>query len=232
MVGGWSLVSCSTSPATPTPDLVATEVAVQKTAAAILTTEASPPAAIVAATDTPPPTATSTLAPPTDTPTPPPTVTSTLAPPTDTPTLPPPPQRKSVPPDGGDRRDEFFGEIVLPEGAEVWEDGSNRRVTLRGNIFFQLKVRDPHKGSYDGAGVKEVQFDIQDSNGSVYKRTERQSGYCVFGGGEPDCNVRRFDDGWGNGHEMNENVEYTAEMRILLESGDELNWRWRFFVAR
>ena len=229
------LLACSTE-ATAPPDLVATEVAVQKTAAAILTADASTAIAVAVITDTPlPPTATFTPEPaaalPSDTPLPP-TATSTLVPPTDTPTLPPPPQRKSVPPDGGDRLDEFYGEIVLPGSAEIRDDGNNRQVIFHNEVYFQLKVRDPHKGSFDGAGVKTVEFDVRDDKGSVYQRTEQHAGYCVFGGGEPDCNIRQFDDGWGNGHQMIENTQYTAEMRILLESGDELNWRWRFFVAR
>ena len=58
-------------------------------------------------------------------------------------------------------------------------------------------------GSTDGAGIESVTFIIRDETGKkVHERTERNAGYCVFGGGEPDCTVWRFSehgDKWPGG---------------------------------
>ena len=62
-------------------------------------------------------------------------------------------------------------------------------------IVFQAEVFDAKSASTDGAGIESVTFTIRDETGEkVHERTERNAGYCVFGGGEPDCTVWRFSE--------------------------------------
>jgi hypothetical protein len=85
-----ALAGCGAEP-TPTPDMVATEVAIQRAAAATLTAEVPPPTDTRWPSPTPPPTDTPV---PTDTPTPVPTPTPT---PSTTPTLSPTPSPTPTP---------------------------------------------------------------------------------------------------------------------------------------
>ena len=74
-------------------------------------------------------------------------------------------------------------------------------------IVFQAEVFDENVGQTDGAGIESVTFTIRDETGEkVHERTERNAGYCVFGGGEPDCTVWRFSehgDKWPDGASLN-----------------------------
>ena len=163
-----------------------------------------------------------------------PTATATPIPPTNTP--PPLPTRKSVPPDGGDLDSRIFrtAKIILPDNAEI-RDGI---VIFRHRIVFQLEVYDPNRGSSDGAGIREVTFTINDPDeGQVHERTERQPGYCVFGGGEPHCNVwvpSEHDDRWPDGDRINNHTTYDVDFRVVLEDDheDDVNWRWSFRLER
>lgn len=175
------------------------------------------------------------VAPPTPTATATPIPTSTPIPPTNTP-IPPPPTRKSVPPDGGDLDSRIFktAKIILPDDAEI----RNGTVIFRHRIVFQLEVYDPNRGSSDGAGIREVRFTINDPNeGRVHERTERQAGYCVFGGGEPHCNVwvlSEHDDRWPDGEKINKDTTYSVDFRVVLEDSNEdnVNWMWSFRIER
>ena len=58
-------------------------------------------------------------------------------------------------------------------------------------MVFRIEVFDANVGVYDGSGIRDVTFKITEENGStVHERTERQAGYCVFGGGEPGGSLR------------------------------------------
>ncbi len=66
-------------------------------------------------------------------------------------------------------------------------NGLEGSVEFSPNFLMRMKVRDPN-GSQDGDGIKRVTFTISDDSGTVYQRTENTAAYCIFGGGEPDCN--------------------------------------------
>jgi hypothetical protein len=84
MLAGWGLLAACVSVPASTPDLVATQVAVERAAAATITAEAPTPTSTLASTPTHTPTSTPTPTPtststPTDTPTPMPTPTMDLS---------------------------------------------------------------------------------------------------------------------------------------------------------
>lgn len=235
--------------AAPTVDQVGTQVAIQRSAAATLTSEATEGQA-VGPTDAPPQTATSlpsTVPPPTDIAAPPPPTdtAAAVAPsptPPSTPTLPPPPSPTSppptptpprfaaVPPDGG--RSELTGLIILPGFAP---DSVQNPVTFRDWLVFRVLAYDPRVGMTDGAGIDTVHISIRREGDShpVYEKTEEQTAYCVFGGGEPDCPVLVFARNQHRWPVTNQPIrEGLHEVDILLttDDGEQEQWIWTFNI--
>lgn len=166
------------------------------------------------------------VAPPT--PTPPPTSTPTPLPPP-----PPPPERVTLPPDGGKDASGLEGQIVIPFNVEVTSDGL---AIFRDRLAFRVEVFDPHEGHHDGAGISEVTITIRDNenNDRVHQRTERTAGYCVFGGGEPDCNVLVLAHNnyrWPDGENM-VSGKYNVNFNIVRDDGSDADWIWSFLLQR
>lgn len=190
------------------------------------------------------------VAPPTPTPLPPtatPTrVAVTLPPP---PATPPPPSATPtrvaplavLPVDGGggdtlnirNGRDVMDGRNVLLPGFEAYE--VNDPMVFRDRIVFQAEVFDSNAGQTDGAGIENVVFTITDPFGDiVHQRTEYNAGYCVFGGGEPDCVVWRFSEHnnrWPGGAAVRDGL-HNVEVFIQPKSGEPVSWFWSFQVER
>ena len=241
-------------------DRVATRVAEEMAVAMTLTaaapapteaptaTPAEPTATIVVPTDTPPPpTAVSTEAPqatpvPTDTPVPVPTNTP-VPPPTNTP---PPPEPTATPiliavlpvDGGGGERPNLRNGHPVKEGRNVALPGfSQAQVTnpmvFRDRAVFQVEVFDSDVGTRDGDGIKNVTFTVTDGSGKqVHERKENNAGYCMFGGGEPECDVWVFADHdykWPDGEPIVDGT-YNVNARINPENGNDVNWGWTFVV--
>jgi hypothetical protein len=217
---------------------IATRVAEDQAVAATLTASAptsqpSPTSTPIAPTNTAAPLPTVTLAPlPTGTP-----LADTATPPPPTPT---PIAIAVLPVDGG--------------GADTPNIRNNnpvkggRNVTLPGftpaeaanpmvfhdRIVFRTEVFDANVGTYDGAGIDDVQFAINDDLGQqVHFRQENNAGYCVFGGGEPDCTVLNLAAAhyrWPAGGTIFP-VNYSVVMDIKPAHGDTVSWVWSFSVA-
>ncbi|MBN1218416.1 MAG: hypothetical protein JXM69_05785 [Anaerolineae bacterium] len=169
-------------------------------------------------------------------PTPTPTLTPTPIPPTPTPIPPQPtlPDRVDVPVDGG--RADLDGHIRIPGFTKEQLKGPDSEVTFRDRLVFQVVAYNPNQGQHDGAGIKEVNIQIFGPNGKVHERTERNAGYCVFGGGEPDCNVFKFDQNnyrWPEeGQPSIENGSHSVEITITTEDNETENWRWSFWIQK
>lgn len=232
----------STAPAEPEPDRVATRVAEELAVAATLTAAAPAPPA---STDVPPtdapveatqPADTAVL--PTDTPPPP---ADTPVPPTDTP---PPPTPTPIliavlPVDGGG------GDVPNIRNNNPVMNGRNlafpgyspgevsEPMIFRDRMVFQAEVFDANVGTNDGDGIDNVQFTILDDRGQkVHFRQENNPGYCVFGGGEPECNVLVFADSgykWPDGETIFP-IFYNVSIDINPQYGDPVNWMWSFAV--
>ncbi len=89
-------------------------------------------------------------------------------------------------------------------------------------LVFQVQAYDPAVGQRDGDGIAYVDMRILNSDGvEVHQRTERNAGYCAFGGGEPNCNVWAFaqhDYRWPNGEPIVSDM-YTLMATVYAESG-------------
>ena len=218
---------------------VATSVAATVAAQSPLPTD-TPLPPTPAPTDTPPPSPTDTPLPPTPVP---PTATS---PPTATPTTqviaatPTPPVlllAESLV-DGDDGNDFLRGSSPNNQGRVILLPGVEQAdvsdpMVFRERMVFRVEVFDTRAGLVDGAGIRDVTFQIVDPHGEVvYQRTERTAGYCAFGGGEPDCNVLVFAEAgnrWPEGPPIT-NGEHVAEIDIVPLEGEDTQWRWRFEI--
>jgi hypothetical protein len=144
--------------------------------------------------------------------------------------------------DGNDGNDFLRGSSSANQGRVILLPGFDQsEVTsppvFRYRLVFRVEVFDTRVGMYDGAGIDHVDFFIEPDDGSgqiVYERTERNAGYCAFGGGEPDCNVLTLESGsrWPDpfGGEIL-NGHYLARIDIVPENDEPTQWRWRFEIA-
>ena len=129
------------------------------------------------------------------------------------PAPPPPPITDNSTPDG-----------AFPESF-VWEADFNSQ------YFVRFLVHDTiNGGSEDGEGITEVNFQVLDDTGKlVYERTERQAGFCIFGGGEPNCNPWVLEDfiyKWNTGGEAVKDGEYKLLIVVVAENGTQGNWNY------
>lgn len=129
------------------------------------------------------------------------------------PAPPPPPNTDNSTPDG-----------TFPESF-VWE------ADFDSQYFVRFLVHDTINGeTKDGEGITEVNFQVLDESGNlVYERTERQAGFCIFGGGEPNCNPWILEDFvymWEEGGEPVKEGDYKLLIVVIAESGNQGNWNY------
>ncbi len=173
----------------------------------------------------PPPTPTP-IATPTFTPAPTPTATPTRV------------LLAFVPVDGGSYKAHLRNNYPIKDGRNIILPGfAQSEVTepmvFRDRIVFRVEIFDTYEGNEDGKGIEQVEFTIAENGEVVHERTERRAGYCVFGGGEPDCNVwvyAEHDNKWPSGERLREDVLYNVTIHIVAESGDTSDWVWSFQV--
>ncbi len=176
---------------------------------------------------------------PTATATPLPTATP-LA--TATPLPTPTPQKLAlnfVPTDGDDGNNFLRGSAPFNFGRAVALPGFRfdqitNPMVFRDRLVFAVEVFDTRVGNTDGDGIWYVDFAIQNDNGrEVYTHREESPGYCLFGGGEPNCAVLFFadNDRWPGGDEIEDGF-YTAVIDIVSRSAESTQWRWNFEIDR
>jgi hypothetical protein len=178
-------------------------------------------------------------------PTPTPAPTATLLPATAIPIVPPATQTPAtqvavVPVDGsdgnkalGNNRDVNSGRNLLLPGFAPYQVSAP--MVFGDKIVFQAEVFDRGAGQTDGAGIESVTFIIRDETGKkVHEQTERNAGYCVFSGGDPDCTVWRFSehgDKWPGGADLNPGG-HDAQIVIQPKNGEAVTWFWSFRVEK
>ena len=178
-------------------------------------------------------------------PTPTPAPTARLARPTEIPIVPiatatAAPQVAVIPVDGsdgnktlGNNRGVNSGRNLLLPGFAPYEVADP--MAFGDRIVFQAEVFDRAVGHTDGAGIDSVTFTIGDETGKkVHERTERNAGYCVFGGGEPDCTVWRFSEHgnkWPSGADLHPGL-HDAQIVIKPKNGEAVTWFWSFRVEK
>lgn len=169
----------------------------------------------------------------------------TLAPPIIRPPLPviltPVPTRIQVtvlPVDGSDGNQNLRNNRTVNSGRNVLVPGNvaygaGDTASFRDRIVFQVEVFDRTVGQQDGAGIESVAFTITDETGQeVHTRTETTPGFCVFGGGEPDCIVWRFSEHggqWPGGASLQPGV-HGVQIFIKPKNGAAVTWFWSFRI--
>jgi hypothetical protein len=87
---------------------------------------------------------------------------------------------------------DLTGAIYVPQNS-----GSGDEPVFNDRFYFEAYVYDPAAGNHLGAGIDFVDFSIFPESGGnpVFYRREQDARYCVFSGGEPDCNQLRIEHG-------------------------------------
>jgi hypothetical protein len=178
-------------------------------------------------------------------PTPTPAPTAPPLPPTKAPSSPPATQPAVsnvpvVPVDGSDGNKSLGNDRGVNQGRNLLLPGfadyeATVPMVFGDKIVFQAEVFDKEAGQFDGAGIDYVTFTIRDESGEkVHERTERNAGYCVFGGGEPDCVVWRFSEhggSWPGGASVQPGV-HDVQIFIQPKQGEAVTWFWSFRIER
>jgi hypothetical protein len=171
-------------------------------------TPSQPQVVTVVVTAEPPPTATPA-------PNPTPLPSATVGPPAPTPT-PSAPKLSNKPPDG-------------PQSGNIGIE-----IVMDPNYLMQVQTR--IKGSANnGDGIGKVTFLIERYGEFVYEESETLATYCIFKGGEPDCNPWPQTNGrytWGAGGAEVETGDYKATIRVwsLADPNHSLKWTFDFTI--
>jgi len=143
---------------------------------------------------------------------------------TDVPTSTPTPQAKPSPTQGGDSNHMFFARLVFPD----------YRPAATSSLVFQVYAHSPMDATKDGDGIVSVDFSIDDPDGNqVYERLEKNSGFCAFGGGEPDCTVFDFASNnfqWPDGGGTIVSGRYTIRVEALSKDNVDMNGQSYFNI--
>ena len=132
----------------------------------------------------------------------------------DPPPPPAPPKTSNSAPDGS-----------FPENL-IFRDDFDRE------YLYRLSAHDINVGEDDGDGIASIEFTIRDSDGNVvHSNSEETPGFCVFGGGEPDCNTWLLEDyvyKWpSSGIPVEEGV-YELRVRVILDDDSQGDGNWSY----
>jgi hypothetical protein len=111
-------------------------------------------------------------------------------------------------------------------------------IILDPNYLFRVTAFDNRVGVNDGDGIDEIEFSITSNeiDNFFYENTESNPAYCVFEGGEPNCNTWGIDDQgryhWGPNGPIVEPGEYFVLITLRwdenrpdeLSGQSECNW--------
>jgi hypothetical protein len=98
--------------------------------------------------------------------------------------------------------------------------------------MFVFRSDDPDEGftpNKDGRGIDSVVFQVTTPNGNrtFYESTESNAGYCIFGGGEPDCSPWIYENGqykWRAGGDPVEDRNYKLVITVNADDGQVGVW--------
>jgi hypothetical protein len=98
--------------------------------------------------------------------------------------------------------------------------------------FYVFRSDDPDEQfsfDKDGRGITSVEFRVTSPDGGTiyYESRENTPGYCIFGGGEPDCNLWVYEDGqykWSSGGDPVEEQSYQLLITANAEDGQVGQW--------
>lgn len=228
------LTACNLPQVTSTPDGEIDAAASVTAAVMTVVAQASPTPLAPAPTLTPEPAATPTVPVASSTPEPTPsTPTATAVPPTATslPTATP----EAVNPLGTGSPPRVDNNAPGGTSADYAED----EVIVGDDFLFQMRILDTRFGDKDGDGIDFVEFFVRTEDfDEIYSRRENHAGYCIFGGGEPDCNTWPQRNGkfvWGDDGPEVRPGKYFVSILVTPKDqefeGEVWNWDFDFTVA-
>ena len=112
-------------------------------------------------------------------------------------------------------------------------------VIVNDYFLFRIRIADTRFGTEDGAGIDHADFFISTLYGdAIYSRRENNAAYCIFGGGEPNCNAWPQQDGryvWGEGGPEVQAGDYHVTILVTPKDpafdGEVWNWDFDFTVS-
>lgn len=116
-----------------------------------------------------------------------------------------------------------------PKGGDI-----DFEVVMSSNYLMRIMAR-KHGSSKDGDGIDHVLFIVNKKNGGkVYSNSESTAKYCIFQGGEPDCNPWQKSNGryvWGTGGSEIASGDYQVTIRSALKSDPTNESEWTFQIT-
>lgn len=98
-------------------------------------------------------------------------------------------------------------------------------------VFYSEDPNEKFKTKKDGRDIDSVEFIVTSANGDVtyFDRTENNPGYCIFGGGDPDCSPWIVEGGqykWSAGGEPVKAGKYGLTINVTASNGEVGTWIW------
>ena len=126
---------------------------------------------------------------------------------------------------------DLVGDVYTDPQIVIGTDARNGTPIFRNNFYLEAFAFDPTipgANNRSGAGIDRVEFRMFCPNGGEFSSTERTARYCMFGGGEPYCNVLRLVDGATipGSNCVVENDLYDVEIQVFPKNSnlDSANW--------
>lgn len=116
-----------------------------------------------------------------------------------------------------------------PKGGDI-----DFEVVMSPSYLMQIKARE-HGSSKDGDGIDHVLFIVNNKNNErVFSSTEGTAKFCIFKGGEPDCNLwSKSNDRyvWSTGGPEVVSGDYQVTIRVALKSDPSNESQWTFPIT-
>ena len=116
-----------------------------------------------------------------------------------------------------------------PKGGDI-----DFAIVMSPDYLMRITARE-HGKSKDGDGMDHVQFIVKKKSGErVYANKETTAKYCIFMGGEPDCNAWPKSNGkyvWGASGPEIVSGDYLVTIRAALKSDPSNESEWNFQIT-
>ena len=116
-----------------------------------------------------------------------------------------------------------------PKGGDI-----DFEVVMSSTYLMRINAR-KHGAAKDGDGIDHVLFIVQNKNGEkVYSNSEGTAKFCIFMGGEPDCNAWPKSNGryvWGTGGAEIASGNYQVTIRVALKTDPTNESQWTFPIT-
>jgi hypothetical protein len=103
-------------------------------------------------------------------------------------------------------------------------------IVMDPNYLMQIRARIDGTAN-NGDGIDTVKFIIERNGQEVYTESEANPAFCIFKGGEPNCNPWPKTNGrytWGEGGPVVETGDYQATTRITRDADNSYYDQWTF----